>query len=38
VADTACAAFLAMKFFKVPFTAVLAACALLGLATSFIAP
>lgn len=38
VAATACAAFLAMKFFKVPFTAVLAACALLGLATSFIAP
>ena len=38
VAVTACAAFLAMKLFKVPFTAVLAACALLGLATSFIAP
>ena len=38
VALTACAAFVAMKFFKVPFTAVLAACALLGLASAFIAP
>jgi len=38
VTVTACAAFLAMKIFKVPFTAVLAACALLGLATAFIAP
>ena len=38
VAVTACSAFLAMKFFKVPFTAVLAACALLGFATAFIAP
>lgn len=38
VAVTACAAFLAMKIFKVPFTSVLAACALLGFATAFIAP
>ena len=37
VAITACAAFIALKFFKVPFTAVLAACALLGLANAFIA-
>jgi chromate transporter len=36
VAVTACAAFVAMKFFKAPFTAVLAACALLGLAASFV--
>ncbi len=36
VAVTACAAFLAMKFFKVPFTAVLAACAMLGLTTAFV--
>lgn len=36
VAVTACAAFLALKLFKVPFTAVLAACALLGLATAFV--
>ena len=35
VAVTACAAFLALKMFKVPFTAVLTACALLGLATTF---
>jgi chromate transporter len=38
VAVTACAAFLAMRKFKVPFTAVLAGCALLGLATAFITP
>jgi chromate transporter len=37
VAITACAAFIALKFFKVPFTTVLAACALLGLASAFIA-
>jgi chromate transporter len=38
VAVTACAAFVAMKWFKVPFTAVLVGCALLGLATAFITP
>lgn len=36
VAIVACAAFIAMKKYKVPFTSVLAACGLLGLATAFV--
>jgi chromate transporter len=36
VAVTACAAFVAMRKFRVPFTAVLGACALIGFLTVFL--